>query len=71
MPRPQHPETHPEAQEFFKEVVVEPIAAIAGQHPGNRVQVWHHDEARFGRQGTLTRVRARRGWRRSGRSCPS
>src|SRR5262249_4459134 len=31
MPRPQHPEADPEAQEFFKEVVVEQIAAIAEQ----------------------------------------
>jgi transposase len=63
MPRPQHPETHPEAQEFFKEVVVEHVAATAGQHPDQRVQVWHYDEARFGQQGTLTRVWARRGSR--------
>src|SRR4051795_7340229 len=63
MPRPQHPETHPEAQEFFKEIVVEQIAAIADQHPDAQVQVWHHDEARFGQQGTLTRVWARRGSR--------
>ncbi|WP_406696344.1 IS630 family transposase [Singulisphaera sp. Ch08] len=54
MPRPQHPETHPEAQEFFKEIVVEQIAAIAAQHPDREVQVWHHDEARFGQKGTLT-----------------
>src|SRR4051812_22618173 len=60
MPRPQHPETHPEAQEFFKEIVVEQVAAIAEQHPDRQVQVWHHDEARFGQQGTLTRVWARR-----------
>jgi transposase len=63
MPRPQHPETHLEAQEFFKEIVVEPIAAIAAQHPDQEVQVWHHDEARFGQKGTLTRVWARRGSR--------
>jgi transposase len=63
MPRPQHPETHPEAQQFFKEIVVEQIAAIAAQHPGREVQVWHHDEARFGQKGTLTRVWARRGSR--------
>src|SRR5262249_2379901 len=31
MPRPQHPEADPEAQAFFKEVVVEQIAAIAEQ----------------------------------------
>ena len=29
MPRPQHPDSSPEAQEFFKEIVVEHIAAIA------------------------------------------
>jgi transposase len=63
MPRPQHPETHPEAQAFFKEIVVEQIAAIAEQHPDQEVQVWHQDEARFGQQGTLTRVWARRGSR--------
>jgi transposase len=63
MPRPQHPETHPEAQQFFKEIVVEQIAAIAAQHPDREVQVWHHDEARFGQKGTLTRVWARRGSR--------
>jgi transposase len=63
MPRPQHPEAHPEAQEFFKEIVVEQIAAIAEQHPDQALQVWHQDEARFGQQGTLTRVWARRGSR--------
>jgi transposase len=63
MPRPQHPDSHPEAQEFFKEVVVEHVAAIAGQHPDEVIQVWHQDEARFGQQGTLTRVWARRGSR--------
>ena len=63
MPRPQHPETHPEAQEFFKEIVLEQIAAIAERHPDQEVQVWHQDEARFGQKGTLTRVWARRGSR--------
>ena len=66
MPRPQHPETHPEAQEFFKEIVVEQIAAIAEQHPDAEVEVWHQDEARFGQKGTLTRVWARRGRGRGG-----
>ena len=63
MPRPQHPETDPEAQAFFKEIVVEHIAAIAERHPDKEIQVWHQDEARFGQQGTLTRVWARRGSR--------
>ncbi len=63
MPRPQHPEASPEAQEFFKEIVVEHIEAIAAAHPDEVIQVWHQDEARFGQQGTLTRVWARRGSR--------
>jgi transposase len=63
MPRPQHPEADPEAQEFFKEVVVEHIAAIAERHPDQEVQVGTQDEARFGPKGTLTRVWARRGSR--------
>src|SRR3954454_7763900 len=63
MPRPQHPDSSPEAQEFFKEIVGEHIAAIAEQHPEDVIQVWHQDEARFGQQGTLTRVWARRGSR--------
>ena len=48
MPRPQHEDTNPEVQEFFKEIVVEQIDAI-------------EDEARFGTQGTITRVWARKG----------
>src|SRR4051794_34843287 len=63
MPRPCHPEADPEAQAFFKEVVVEHIAAIADRHPEARVEVWHQDEARFGQKGSLTRVWARRGSR--------
>jgi transposase len=63
MPRPQHPDAHPEAQAFFKEIVVEQIAAIAEQHPAQRIEVWHQDEARFGQKGSLTRVWARRGSR--------
>lgn len=63
MPRPSHPEADPEAQAFFKEVVVEHIAAIADQHPEAKVEVWHQDEARFGQKGSLTRVWARRGSR--------
>jgi transposase len=63
MPRPQHPDAVLEAQEFFKEIVVEQIDAIAGQHPDKEIQIWNQDEARFGQQGTITRVWARRGSR--------
>jgi transposase len=63
MPRPQHEDANPEVQEFFKEIVVEQIDAIAEAHPDQEVQVWFEDEARFGQKGTLTRVWARRGSR--------
>jgi len=63
MPRPQHEEADEELQAIFKEVVVDQIQAIEEAHPGEEVQVCHEDEARFGQQGTLTRVWARRGSR--------
>jgi transposase len=63
MPRPQHEGADPELQAIFKEVVLDQIEAIAEAHPGEEVQVWHEDEARFGQQGTIARVWARRGSR--------
>lgn len=63
MPRPQHEDANPEVQEFFKEIVVEQIDAIAAGHPGKEVRVYSEDEARFGTQGTITRVWARKGSR--------
>ena len=38
---------------------------VEAAHPGERVEVWFEDEARFGQQGTLTRVWAPRGSRPS------
>jgi transposase len=63
MPRAQHEDADPEVQEFFKEIVVEQIEAIAGPHPDKEVRAYFRDEARFGQQGTITRVWARRGSR--------
>jgi putative transposase len=63
MPRPQHEQANPEVQEFFKEIVVEQIEAIAAEHPDQEVRVYFEDEARFGTQGTITRVWARKGSR--------
>ena len=63
VPRPQHEDANPEVQEFFKEIVVEQIDAIAGQHPDREVRVFFEDEARFGTQGTITRVWAPKGSR--------
>src|SRR3954451_22009578 len=83
MPRPQHEDANPEVQEFFKEIVVEQIDAIAQQHPDRELRIYFEDEvdaiaeqhpdrelriyfedeARFGTQGTITRVWARKGSR--------
>jgi transposase len=63
MPRPQHEQANPEVQEFFKEIVVEQIDAIAEAHPEKEVHTYFQDEARFGQKGTITRVWAHRGSR--------
>ena len=63
MPRPHHEDANPEVQEFFKEIVVEQIEAITTGHPAEEVRVYFQDEARFGPQGTITRVWARKGSR--------
>ena len=63
LPRPQHEQANPEVQEFFKEIVVEQIDAIAAAHPVQEVHTYFQDEARFGQRGTITRVWARRGSR--------
>ena len=63
MPRPQHKDADDELQEFFKEIVAEQIRAIRDSRPDQDVQVWFEDEARFGQQGTLARVWARKGSR--------
>ena len=66
MPRPQHKDADEELQAIFKEVVADQIQAIREAHPGEQVRVYFEDEARFGRQGTVCRVWARRGSRPRG-----
>jgi transposase len=63
MPRPQHKDADEQLQAIFHAVVADQIQAIREAHPDEQVQVWFEDEARFGQQGTLTRVWARRGSR--------
>ncbi|MBV8076786.1 MAG: IS630 family transposase [Planctomycetaceae bacterium] len=66
MPQPQHKDADEELQAIFREVVVDPIQALQEAHPDEEVPVRFEDEARFGPQGTLTRVWARRGSRPRG-----
>jgi transposase len=63
MPRPQHEDSCPEVQEFFKEIVVEQIDAITEAHPDKEIRTYFQDEARFGQKGTITRVWAPKGSR--------
>ena len=53
MPRPQHEQANPEVQEFFKEIVVEQIDAIAAANPEEEIHTYFQDEARFGQKGTI------------------
>jgi len=66
MPRPQHKQSDEELQAISKELIADQIQAIGEQHPDKTVQVHLEDEARFGQQGTLCRVWARRGSRPRG-----
>lgn len=66
MPRPQHKNADEKLQAAFKEVIPDQIQAIREAHPEKEVRVYFEDEARFGQQGTLCRVWARRGSRPRG-----
>ena len=66
MPRPQHKDADEEVQRLFKEVVNDHIQAIQEAHPDKKVRPYFQDEGRFGQQGTLCRVWARRGSRPRG-----
>ncbi len=63
MPRPQHTDADDQLQAIYQEVVNDQIRAIEEAHPGQEVRTYFHDEARFGQQGTITRVWAPRGSR--------
>jgi transposase len=63
MPRPHHEDSDAEVQGFFKGIVGEQIDSIVEARPDEQVRVYFQDEARFGTQGTITRVWARKGSR--------
>lgn len=62
-PRPRHHKADPEAQSQFIAQLPETLASIAASHPGRRLRVFFQDESRFGQQGSITNVWARRGTR--------
>jgi len=62
-PRPRHRLADPEAQAAFRRELPDRLRAIAAAHPDKRLRVYFQDESRFGQQGTLTNVWARKGSR--------
>ena len=62
-PRPRHRQADPAAQEAFRRELPDRLRAIAAAHPDKRLRVYFQDESRFGQQGTLTNVWARKGSR--------
>ena len=60
--RPRHPSASAEAQAAFKKAP-DRLAEVAAARPGQSVEVWSEDEARFGQQGIPTTVWADKGSR--------
>lgn len=66
MPRPQHKDADERVQEAFKEIINDHLQAIQELHPNEEVRPYFQGEGRFGQQGTLCRVWARKGSRPRG-----
>jgi transposase len=62
-PRPKRSQSDPAAMAEFVARFPERLAIVAAAHPGRRLRVYFEDEPRFGQQGTLTNVWARKGSR--------
>ena len=62
-PRPRHRQADPAAQAQFVQELPARLADIQPAHPDKQLRIYFEDEARFGQQGTLTSVWARRGTR--------
>ncbi len=58
MPRPQHEQANPEVQEFFKEIVVEQIDAIAAAHPEEEIHTYFRMKPASARRGRSHESRA-------------
>lgn len=62
-PRPQHRKSDSAAMAEFVARLPERLAVVAADHPERRLRVYFEDESRFGQQGTITNVWARKGSR--------
>ena len=62
-PRPKHYRADPELQEQFRSELPDRLKQIKESNPDRDIRVYFQDEARFGQQGTITRVWAKKGTR--------
>lgn len=62
-PRPRHDQSDAAKQQAFLARLPALLEQIAAAHPGKRLRLYFQDEARFGQQGTTTRVWAKTGSR--------
>jgi transposase len=62
-PRPRHERADPVKQQAFLASLPRQLEKLACAHPGKRLRIYFQDEARFGQQGTTTRVWAKTGSR--------
>jgi transposase len=62
-PRPRHRKADLQAQAKFIEQLPQTLATVAASHPNRRLRIFFQDESRFGQQGSITNVWARRGSR--------
>jgi transposase len=62
-PRPRHRQADPAKIEAFRQALPQRLRAIEAEHPQQRLRVYFQDESRFGQQGTLTNLWARKGSR--------
>ena len=62
-PRPKHHKADPKTQADFLAQLPRRLAEIQAAHPHKRLRIFFQDESRFGQQGTITNVWAKRGSR--------
>ena len=62
-PRPKHYKSNAKQQEEFIKTLPETLKEIAKSQPSRRLRIYFEDESRFGQQGTLTKVWAKKGTR--------
>ena len=62
-PRPRHRKADPAAMALFQREWPDRLQAIAAEYPDKRLRVYFQDESRFGQQGTITNVWAKKGSR--------